>query len=204
MAKSRSSKCEMTFSARQPRRLSATVRDGFSTNVPSATSTATDRCRQRQAPGHLLPLRPCSRSGIRTSALPGDTLPSLHLAQVFTCHQHPLRGVVGVDGIDRNTEECGGTRNIFWLYPSSIQCTWTFTHSLLTHTNVNRTGHHVLIASHWGRTGTRSMLLASKRDARIPCLAFATTFPFTTIRLAQAFTTMRRLLEHRCDLHYTQ
>ncbi|SOE74397.1 hypothetical protein SAMN05446635_5261 [Burkholderia sp. OK233] len=29
MVKSRSSKCEMTFSARQPRQLSATVRDGF-------------------------------------------------------------------------------------------------------------------------------------------------------------------------------
>jgi hypothetical protein len=29
MAKSRSSKCEKTFSARQPRRLSATVRGGF-------------------------------------------------------------------------------------------------------------------------------------------------------------------------------
>jgi len=39
----------MMFSARQPRRLSATVRNGFSTNAPSATSTTADRCRQRQA-----------------------------------------------------------------------------------------------------------------------------------------------------------
>lgn len=48
------------------------------------------------------------------------------------------------------------------------------------------------------------MLLASKRDTHLPCLAIDTALPFTTIRLTQAFTTMQRRLEHQYDLPYTQ
>lgn len=48
------------------------------------------------------------------------------------------------------------------------------------------------------------MLLASKRDTHLPCVAIATVLPFTAIRLAQAFTTTQRRLQHQCDLLYTQ
>ncbi len=84
--------------------------------TPSPTLTG---CSSFAFSGSASSLRPsashCPRVKLPiTGMTSSDTRPSLHLAQVFTYRQHPLRAVVGADGIGRNTKECGGTRNIFW------------------------------------------------------------------------------------------